>query len=61
MMTEQLILAFFQMMPQVFAAFQQMQANGQIKDQATLDAGLAAQQAAAQADFSKLVTDLGGP
>ena len=45
-------------MPAIFATFQQMQANGAIKDQATLDAALAAQKAAAEADFAKLIEDL---
>lgn len=58
-MTEAAILALLQAVPAIFSAFQQMQANNQIKDQATLDAALAAQQAAAQAEVAKLLADLG--
>lgn len=58
-MTEAAILALLQAVPAIFATFQAMQQNGQIQDQATLDAALAAQQAAAQANFAKLAADLG--
>jgi hypothetical protein len=58
-MTEALILQLLQLVPGIVQTFQQLQANGQIKDQATLDAALAAQQALAQADFTKLLGDLG--
>lgn len=58
-MSEALILALLQLVPQLFAEFQTMQANGAIKDQATLDAALAAQKAAAEADLAKLIADLG--
>jgi hypothetical protein len=58
-MTEAAVLALLQAVPSIFALFQQMQANGQIKDQATLDAALAAQKSAAEANFSQLEKDLG--
>lgn len=58
-MSSAILLALLQLVPQLFAEVQTLIANGQIKDQATLDAAIKAQQAAALADFSQLQTDLG--
>jgi hypothetical protein len=58
-MSEALILQLLNIVPSLFATVQQLIANGQIKDQATLDAAIKAQQAAAQTDLSQLLTDLG--
>ena len=57
-MTEAAILALLQAIPGIFDTVQTMIANGQIKDQAMLDAALKAQQAAATSDFAKLQADL---
>lgn len=58
-MSEAAILALLQAVPAIMQTFATLQANGQIKDQATLDAALKAQQAAAETDIAKLLSDLG--
>lgn len=57
-MTEAAILALLQAVPGIFSTLQSMIANGQIKEQATLDAAIKAQQAAALTDFTQLQADL---
>jgi hypothetical protein len=52
------ILALLQAVPSIFAAAQSIRATLSTNDQATLDAALAAAQAAAMTDIAKAETDL---
>lgn len=54
-----LILGLLQLIPPLFAEVQTLIANGAIKDQATVDAAIKAQQAVAETDFAKLLSDFG--